>query len=560
MNFSLVLLLVLLTAVSGGFIAKSLKLQPLIGYIVGGIVLKVAFPSISGILQLAEIGAILLLFSVGLELPISKLTQVLKKIAVGTIMQLFAAGLVFYLIFLRLGIDPKQAFIFAYCFSLSSTILVLKILEDRGESDTVHGEIMTGWLLLQDLAIVPIVVLLPTLVSGPTSWQTPVLALAKALIVIVVTVLLGKNIAPYLIHKVASANSRELLILFALSLAAATAYVTGFLGVSPALGAFLAGVVISESQENHAVFAETRSLKDLFVAIFFVTIGLIVIPEIALKNIFLIFWFAVTVIAVKIIINFAVSVSLKYRGKPLVLISLGLSQVGEFAFVILSQALILGLLFTDYVSIAVSVALLTLIISPFIYKGGIPIWRWLKSNTLKLGYFGHLFRSGERSIAKENEYKDHIIICGYGRVGSWVGNAIYSLKIPHVIIDYNQKIVSDLKSKGLEVIYGDASEPEILDLAGIKDAKVVVLAIPDRASQEGLISYVQTHFPKVKIISRVHLNEDRDRLKVLRIFRIVQPEFEGSLVIIKSILVSLGRPNEEIKRQVKRIRMSYAKT
>jgi len=560
MNFSLALLLVLITAVSGGFVAKSLKLQPLIGYIVGGVVLKVAYPSITGILQLAEIGAILLLFSVGLELPISRLARVLKKIAVGATLQLIITGAVFYFIFIRLGVEPKQAFIFAYCFSLSSTTLVLKILKDRGESETVHGEIMTGWLLVQGLAIVPIVVLLPALVLGPASWQMPVLALVKAVFVIVVTVLLGKHIAPYLIHKVASVNSRELLILFALSLAAATAYATSFLGVSPALGAFLAGVVISESQENHAVFAETRPLKDLFVAIFFVTIGLIVIPEIALKNIFLIFWFAVTVIAVKIIINFAVSVSLKYRGKPLVLISLGLSQVGEFAFIILSQALILGLLFTDYVSIAVSAALLTLIISPFIYKSGVPLWRWLKNNTQRLGSFGSLFRSGEKGVIKENEYQDHIIICGYGRVGGWVGNALYSLKIPYVIIDFDQKVVSDLRNKGLEVIYGDASEPEILDLAGIKQAKVVVLVVPDRVSRESLISYVQTRFPGVKIISRVHLNEDRDRLKILRVFRIVQPEFEGSLAIIRSILVSLGRPNEEIKKEVKRIRMSYAKT
>lgn len=560
MNISLALLLVLITAVFGGFIAKSLKLQPLIGYIVGGVVLKTVFPSVVGISRLAEIGAILLLFSVGLELSISKLTRVLKRIAPGAILQLVFTGSVFYFIFIRLGIEPKQAFIFAYALSLSSTALVLKILADRGESDTIHGEIMTGWLLVQDLAVVPIVVLLPALVLGPISWQMPVLALAKAAFVIAVTVILGKHITPYLIHKVASVNSRELLILSALSLAAATAYATSFLGVSPALGAFLAGVVISESQENHAVFAETRPLKDLFAAIFFVTIGLIVIPQVALGNIALIFWLAMTIIVIKVIINFIVAGFLKYRGKPLVLISLGLSQVGEFAFVILSQAVILGLLFTDYVSIAVSAALLTLIISPFIYKGAVPLWRWLKNNTQGLGYIGNLFRSGEKNIAKENEYQDHVIICGYGRVGGWVGKALFSLKIPVVVIDFNQKVVSDLKKKGFEVIYGDAAEPEILDLAGIESARVVVLAVPDRIAQESLISYVQTRFPKVKIISRVHLNEDRDRLKILRVFRIVQPEFEASISIIRSVLVSLGRSNEEIKRQVRRIRMSYAKT
>ena len=560
MNISLALLLVLITAVFGGFIAKSLKLQPLIGYIVGGVVLKTVFPSVVGISRLAEIGAILLLFSVGLELSISKLTQVLKRIAPGAILQLVFTGSVFYFIFIRLGIDPKQAFIFAYALSLSSTALVLKILADRGESDTVHGEIMTGWLLVQDLAVVPIVVLLPALVLGPISWQMPVLALAKAAFVIVVTVILGKHITPYLIHKVASVNSRELLILSALSLAAATAYATSFLGVSPALGAFLAGVVISESQENHAVFAETRPLKDLFVAIFFVTIGLIVMPEIALGNIALICWLAMTIIVIKVIINFIVTVFLKYRGKPLVLISLGLSQVGEFAFVILSQAVILGLLLTDYVSIAVSAALLTLIISPFIYKGAVPLWRWLKNNTQGFGYIGNLFRSGERNITKENEFKDHVIICGYGRVGSWVGRALLSLKIPVVIVDFKQNVVSDLVRGGFCVVYGDATEPEILDQAGAEFAKVIVLAIPDRVAQESLISHVQTHFPNVKIISRVHLNEDRDRLKILRVFKIVQPEFEASVSIIRSILVTFGKPNEEIKKEVKRLRMSYSHT
>lgn len=558
MNFSLALLLVLMTAVFGGFIAKSLKLQPLIGYIVGGVVLKVIFPSVVSISKLAEIGAVLLLFSVGLELSISKLTQILKKITLGAILQMVFTGTVFYFIFVRLGIDPRQAFIFAYGLSLSSTTLVLKSLADRGESGTIHGEIMTGWLLVQDMAVIPIVVLLPTLVTGSGSWYLPALAFVKAGFVVIAAVLLSKHIAPWLIHKVASVNSRELLVLSSLSLAAGTAYTTSLLGVSPALGAFLAGVVISHSQENHAIFAEIRPLKDLFVAIFFVTIGLIVKPEIALGNIALIVWLAATIIIVKVTVNFIVTAFLKYRGKPLILISMGLSQVGEFAFVIFSQAIILGLLLSDYVSITVSAALLTLIVSPFIYKGAIPLWRLLKNITQSHSKLGNLFRSGEKNIIKDDKFKDHIIICGYGRVGSWVGKALFLLKIPLVVVDFKQKIVSDLKKIGLAAIYGDATEPEILDLAGIESARVVVLAIPDRVAQESLISHVQTHFPGVKIISRVHLDEDRDRLKILRVFKIVQPEFEASISIIRSILISLGKPNDEIKKQLKKLRLSHS--
>lgn len=545
-GFSQALLLVLATALLGGFIAKSLKFQPLVGYLVGGILLSVFLPQNQGLAKLAEVGTILLLFSVGLELPFSRISRVFKKVALGTILQLGATTVFFAWLFLHLGANRPEALLLAFGISLSSTALVLKILSDKGETDTLHGQIMAGWLLIQDLAVVPVLAFLPF-------W-----ALLKAMLMLAAMIFLGRKIVPYLIHKVAQANSRELLLLSAICLAVGTAYLTGLMGVSLTLGAFLAGVVIAESAENHAIFAETRPLRDLFVAIFFVILGLAVNPRLALVNLPLILALAVTIIVVKVLINFGVGVACRLRGKPLVLVSLGLAQAGEFAFILFSQAAVLGIVSQKNLSVAVSASLLTLIATPFIFKHAHSIWRILKEKTRGKEKLGRLFRSGEKQIISENNFADHVIVCGYGRVGGWVGRALAAAKIPFVVVDFDQKVVTDLAKSGLPVIFGDPGEAEILEAAGIAQARVIVLAIPDRVSQENLISYVQTKYPAVKIISRVHQDEDWERLKLMRVFKIVQPEFEAALSIVKTIFISAGKPKEEIDGQIKKLRISHS--
>lgn len=418
---------------------------------------------------------------------------------------------------------------------------------------------MFAWSLVQDLLVIPILVILPVLGAATGGLLTVVgLSLLKALSVVGVTILLGKAIVPYLVHKVASANSREILLLASVALALGTAWVTSLFGISPALGAFVAGVVISGSQEHHAIFAETRPLRDLFVALFFVTLGFFVSLPVIVTHIPLILGLTLLVILLKMLVVFFVSAAFGYKGRTAVAASFGLAQVGEFAFVIFSTALTLKLINASDTSLGISVTLLTLLISPLLFDRVVGVWRSLRGASAD-SVFAKLFSSGEkREILPEN-ISDHIIICGYGRVGKWVGKALSDFNIPFVVVEYNQKVVNELKEGGISVLYGDPTEPEVLEAVGIRQAKAVILAIPDRIAQETLIAYVQTVAPNVKIISRAHLDEDWEKLKTLRVDKVVQPEFEAAVEIVRGVLASRGKTKEEVSEAVKSLRVSHSK-
>ena len=360
-----------------------------------------------------------MLFSVGIELSLSKLARVAKVAVIGAIIQMAFISLLAYGLLSVLGLNPLTAFILAFGFSLSSTAVVVKILTDKGEENTLHGEIMIGWLLVQDLAVIPMMVVLPAIASPGEGGVigASILALGKAVAVVVGTLALGKLIVPFVIHKIAAINSRELLVLSSLTLALGTAFLTSYFGVSPALGAFLAGVVISESQENHAVFAETRPLRDIFVALFFVTLGFLVTPQTVIANIGIILVMATLVIVAKALAVFVLTVGLGYHGKTAIAVALGLSQIGEFAFVIFSLALALGLIEPTTATIGVATTLLTLVATPFLFRSITPTWRKARDSFVKISFLEKIVTGGDRRESPAVEYKEHIIICGYGRQG-----------------------------------------------------------------------------------------------------------------------------------------------
>ena len=562
MDLTLGLFFVVVAAVSGGFLAKLIKVPGLVGYIIAGIVVGAVLPpGLKEVSGLAQVGIILLLFSIGVELSFERISRYLSIAVFGALIQVILVTLLGYFILLVFGLAQLPALILSLGFSISSTAVLVKILADRGETDTIHGEIMLGWSLVQDLTVIPIMVILPLLAfTHGAGLALPILAaLGKALLVILGVIFLGKKVVPYLVHALAAANSRELLLLASIALALGTAAVTSFFGISPALGAFLAGVVISESQEHHAIFAEMRPLRDLFVALFFVTLGFLVAPMVIISKFGLIILLTLIVIVLKALVVFIISSVFGYKGKTGIANSFGLAQVGEFAFVIFSAALALKILSSEETSIGIAVTLLTLIFSPILYRSVVPFWRKMKSLTMKYPVLSKLFVSGEKHDFDENTFKDHIIVCGYGRVGSWVGKALKEYEIPFVVVDYNQKVVQELKDAGTAVIYGDPTEPEILEAVGIRRAKAIILAIPDREVQETLITYVQTVAPNVKIISRAHRDEDWEKLKTLRVDKVIQPEFEAAVEIIRSVLISRGKNRDEISDVIRNLRVSHSR-
>lgn len=548
------LFLVLLSALIGGYIARKLKFQPIIGYILAGVVTGSFLTSnIHEIEKLAELGAILLLFSIGLELSINKFVGEIKKIVFASITQMLVVTGLLFLILRLFGIDNISSLVLAIGFSLSSTAVVVKTLFDRGESETIHGKLMIGWLLIQDLAVIPVMIILPFLAlnQGGTLLLGGI-ALLKAIFLIVISVTLGKIVVPFLIHKVAILNSRELLVLTSVALAVGTATGLAFFGISATLGAFIAGFVISESQENHAVFAETRPLRDLFVALFFVTLGFFVNFTEVFSNFGLIIAIAGIVILIKLIVILVINYLMKFSGKTMVITAFGLSQVGEFAFIVFSTANLLNVIPANISSLGIAVSIVTLIATPFIYRLSIPVWRFLSKKS-------SIFSSLERNQKELVELTNHIIILGYGRVGGWVGRSLISNNINFVVVDLDPKIIIECRSKGINAIYGDPIEKEVLKIAGVTLAKAVVVAIPDRISQESVIAHIQTLAPNTRIISRVHLDEDYEKLKSLRVDKLVQPEFEAAISIIKNILVSMGKDKDEINKSIKSLRLSHAK-
>ena len=561
MDLTLGLFFVVISAVAGGFLAKAVKVPGLVGYIIAGVVVGAILPpGLKEVSGLAQVGVILLLFSIGVELSFDRLSKYLRIAVFGGLIQIILVALSSYIILHLFGFSLTVSLVLSLGFSVSSTAVLVKVLADRGETDTMHGEIMIGWLLVQDLAVIPMMVALPFLAATGGDWVGgAALSAVKAILVILGVILLGKKVVPYFIHTLTGTNSRELLLLASIAFALGTAAVTSLFGISPALGAFLAGVVISESQEHHAIFAETRPLRDLFVALFFVTLGFLVAPAVVISKFGLILILTLIVITLKILVTFIVSSAFGYKGKTGIANSFGLAQVGEFAFVIFSASLVLRILSPEETSIGIAVTLLTLIFSPILYKSVVPFWRKMKLLTVKYPALSKLFTSGEKRGTDVSVFEDHIVICGYGRVGSWVGKALKEYGIPFVVVDYNQKVVQELRDAGVTVIYGDHTEPEVLEAVGIKGAKAIILAIPDRVVQETLITYVQTVAPDVKIISRAHRDEDWEKLKTLRVDKIVQPEFEAALQIIRGVLVSRGKNKDEINDLIRSLRLSHSR-
>ncbi len=557
----LALFLVVVAASLGGIFSRIFKLPTLVGFTLSGILFGFILPeNIKSISSLSQIGAILLLFSVGLELSIKKLSKFLSVAFFGATAQIILVTGISYFLLHAYGISGNASLILALGFSLSSTAVVVKILSDKGELETIHGGLMLGWLLVQDLAVIPIMVILPLLgASGGGILAPAIISLVKSLVVLAAAVLLGKTIVPKLIHKVASVNSREILLLFSIALALGTALASSLLGVSGALGAFLAGVVISGSLEHHAIFAETRPLRDLFVALFFVSLGFLISPSAVIPMLPVIIGITLAILLIKTIVVFVVSQAFGFRGRTAIAASFGLAQVGEFAFVIFSTALSLKLMSTGDASLGITVVLLTLIISPLLFRFVLPFWRWVRGITSGSLLFSKLFTTGEKREEASIVLENHIIICGYGRVGKWVGRALSGYKIPFLVIEYNQDIVTDLKNEGTEVLYGDPSEPEVMEVAGVRRAKAVILAIPDRVAQETLIAHIQTVAPQAKIISRVHEDEDMEKFRTLKVDKVVQPEFEAAVAIVRSVLIGMGKSKEEVAGVVKGLRLSHSK-
>lgn len=567
-SFSLIWTIVVVSGVAflGGFLAKKLKQPTIIGYLLTGVFLGSwlisYFEAASVLSNLVDIGIAFLMFTIGLELSFKRLYRVRDIVLWGGILEVLGVIVLGVFILPFFGFSFYSSLFMAAAFSLSSTAVVVKILSEKGKLETLHGEIMLGWLLVQDLAVLPMVIILPVIAGvGNGGWDQLVFSIAKAVVFLVLVILLGKKVLPFLINKVADLKSRELLLLAVVAICLFLALVSASLGLSIALGAFLAGVIISETSEQHAVFSQIRPLRDIFSIFFFVSLGIFLTPKFLITNFPQILELSLGVIGLKFFIILILTFYLGYHAKTGILVGLGLVQVGEFAFVLASLGRNQGLIGEEIYSLILGVAVLTLLATPGLISVAPKLYLWLRKTCRRR--FPKIY---QRLFMKDDSFKpheagldleDHVVICGHGRVGKWIAQALKLTGLPFVVIDDDHQVISRLKGKDIPALYGDPADIDVLDYAQVEKARVVIVAIPDEATQEIIVANCQTLNASVKIVSRAHQEKDQTRLKALGVTSIIQPEFEAALSIIHRVLQFFSVAKEEVENKIKRIRIEH---
>ncbi len=570
-NFSFTrdLILVLGTAFLGGFLAKKLRQPLLTGYILGGLIIgglssQFIAPD-RNLASLSQIGVAFLMFTLGLEFSWNKFKRTGKELLFAAISQILGTILFGLFLFPRLGFDFYASFFLACCFSLSSTAVVVKILSDRGEIDNLSSELTVGWLLIQDLAVLPMVIILPALASNLKNGESLTAsllifgqALLRATILLFFVVLIGKKLVPLITEKILKTQSRELLLLSVVALCLILAFGTASLGLSFALGAFLAGFLVSDMGISASIFGEIRPLRDIFAVIFFVTLGFLVYPQFLLTNWVTILTISLSVILFKFFLVSGIVLYLGYHTKTAFMTGIALTQVGEFAAVLAQMGLATQIISQELNFLIISVTLLTIILTPSIFSLAPSFYKKIKNQSHRFPALATFFNTYDKKpLEEELPFADHVVICGYGRVGRYIGRALEMEKIPFVVVDYNYQVVKELKDKGLKIIYGDPAEIDVLDYAQVDKAKTVIIAIPDRQSQEMIIANAQTLRPGIKIICRTHHEEDQPKLRALKVGTIIQPEFEAALSIVTKLLADFGVADTDIDGKIKRLKIEH---
>lgn len=567
-SFSLIttFLLLLAAALGGGAIAVRLKFPSIVGYIAGGIVvgnvLSRGFDH-QLIAWISEAGVTLLLFTLGVEFSFHRLKRILHAISWPAIGQILITMFFVIVALIALKVSFVPALFLASAAALSSTAIVVKVLSERGELDSIPGELATGWLVIQDLAVVPMLILL-TAVSGVSHGEgnaftiltAIVVAMLKASALIGLVLYLGGRGVPKVLTAVAGFRNRELFLLTTIGIVFFVGLLTYVAGLSVSLGAFLAGLLVAETSQNHAVFAEIRPLRDLFAVVFFVSLGMSLPISALLSSLPILIVMTSIVIFVKAGSIYTLLRFLGYHRKTAFLVGIYLTQVSEFGFVIAGTGVALGVLSESHSSLLIAVTFVTILISsPMISRGHELYYVF---NTF-MKRFPKVFREREEVSTHGEGYPihDHVVVCGYGRVGKYIGRALQMSGIPFLVVDYNQHTLSALRSSGIQAVYGDPADKDVLDYAQVDYAKAIVIAIPDRHTQEMVIGNAVSLNRRIKIICRTHHEEDQRHLKSLGVQTIIQPEFEAALTIVAKLLTDFGVSQEEAAGKITRLKIEH---
>lgn len=551
LNIGRDLIIVLATAIGGGMLARLLRLPVILGYLAGGIVIGpfgLGWVNDSNTIQtLANVGVVLLLFAIGLEFSIKELLKLGKISIIGGLAQIILTAAICFVLGLLLHISVTGAIFFGFIISLSSTMVVLKLLMDRGEIDTIHGRIMLGILLVQDISVVPMIVAIQA-VSGDVT--TPLIAsigiaMGKAVGFIALMITLGIWGMPWFLKRIADLRSREIFLLTVIVICLAAAFGTYYFGLSAAFGAFAAGLLISQSVYARQAFADILPLRDTFAALFFVSLGLLADRTYVLGNIGLVIVIVIGIIFIKFLIGSAITRLFGYSHKTVLMVGTGLLNIGEFGFILASMGLAQNLFTSKTYNLIIAAAILTMFLTPFAMTINTYLYRRLSQTKMFARQLTSRIDPGGR--IQEMSLSHHAVICGYGTIGRRIAEVMERQKFSYLIIELDPTLISHLNTLGIPCIYGDASNPEILAHAYLEKARVLVCTIPDYVATELTTRNALKINPKLDIVARVHRDSDAELLKGLGVTELVLPFFEGSLEMIRHTLHRFGMNNTEIQ-------------
>jgi monovalent cation:H+ antiporter-2, CPA2 family len=557
-----------------GFAAARLRLPPLVGYLVAGVVVGpftpgfVADAGLAG--QLAELGVILLMFGVGLHFSLRDLLAVRRIAVPGAIAQIAAATALGAGVAHLWGWSFGAGLVFGLALSVASTVVLLRALDEQGLLESVNGRIAIGWLIVEDLAMVLALVLLPALApslggatagtdaGGQSILVTLGVTLGKVILFLALMLFVGARVVPWMLEQVARVGSRELFTLSVLAVALGIAFgAAALFGVSFALGAFFAGVVVNGSDLSHAAAAEALPLQDAFAVLFFVSVGMLFDPSVIVREPVHLLAVLAIILLGKSAAAFAIVLLFRHTVGTALTVSASLAQIGEFSFILAGLGVSLRLLPTEGQSLILAGALLSITLNPLIFRATRTIERWLHARP---GLLAALERPSPVPVAlpdggDEPPRRGHAIIVGFGRVGSTIGKALDRHALPYVVVEQDREVVERLRARKVLAVYGDAARLGILEHAHTDTARVLIVTAPEPFHARQVITLARRLNPEIDTVVRTHTSADQAYLERLGVGLAVMGERELAFGMTRYALRGLGVAADEAETSLQAMRL-----
>jgi monovalent cation:H+ antiporter-2, CPA2 family len=550
-----------------GLVANLLRLSPIVGYLLAGIAVGPFTPGFvgdSGLAnQLSEIGVILLMFGVGLHFSIRDLMSVRAIALPGAVAQIVTATAIGAGLAHLLGWQLGTGLVFGLSLSVASTVVLLRALEERNALQSSEGRIAVGWLIVEDLAMVLALVMLPALAdvlggdasalhnpgAAHSTWLTLLITLGKVALFVALALVVGKRFVPWLLMQVTRTGSRELFTLSVLAIALGIAYgSSAAFGVSFALGAFFAGVILSESELSHQAGNDSLPLKDAFAVLFFVSVGMLFDPTVVVREPLAVLAVLAIILVGKSVAAFIIVLSFRHPVRTALTVSASLAQIGEFSFILAGLGATFGLMPAEGRDLILAGALLSIALNPLVFAGVAPVTRFFEERPRLRAMLERRGAELHRTpVASAARLHDHAILVGYGRVGGAIGPVLREQGLPFAVIERDHLMLAAAQAAGVPTIVGDASLPTVLNAAGIERARLIAVATPDSFQARRIVEVARALNPAIEVVARTHNANEIRALEARGAARVVMGELELARAMTEHTLRGLGVPPERAR-------------